>query len=1383
MIFFFNNINPLSKDCCFSFARKLDLTFNATFLRLVCALLYCSFGSTNPIWAQDYVVNKFSHISTSDQFSLNSVTCIAQDKKGLIWFGTATGLMRFDGNELKDINSKNNGLTAVTNINDIQIDKAGKIWIGADKGLWIYDPVLDKVQRFLVSKNRDSLTFVRCIKQMANGEMWLGTNTGLSIYNPKNKKFTNISHQNVLSFDRINCLYQKADGTIWIGTDGGLHRFIEIKDKKFKVKAFKYNASDNNSISNDNVNVVLEDKASNLWIGTQAGLDYLNVKTNKFAHLSKNLTSNIIRALTIDKGGRLWVGTYDGISLVDSFKVTNQIKHNPDLPLSLVDNKIKFLFTDNYGSVWIGSYYGGINYWNEKQLNFSKIDEGKGSKLGFKVVSSILEDQGDNIYFGTEGEGISVFNTQKNTFKYINQLDNNEKIGAIKTMLLTGTDQLWIGTFNSGLIHYNTKTTANTVYKHLPKDKNSISSNKIISIEKGLNGEIWIGTLNDGLNLLMPNSNKFIRIKYFDSDTSSTKSKTIRDLLTDHSGNLYVGTPSGLYTSSLLKKQDGGNLNFKEVLFADKQHVGKINLQDIFQDKQGRIWVGTMNFGLLIVKNGKLLETGITKDIIVNAVVEDQNNSLWLSTNKGIIKYNHENKSAKTYNINDGIEANAFSRGSKLYSKNGRIYFGGASGVITFNPTKLRNINRSAPKIVITSFKLFDKPVKVGDSTSILEKSITDTKKLRLEYDQNIFTINFSMPNYILHGKKVYQYRLKGLDDKWTLTSNPAVSFTIQQGGKYIFEVKGTNGDGFKTSQITRLEIVVASAPWKTWWAYSIYILIILSAFVAYVYFFQSKIRLQHKLDLEIKESENQQQLNKQKLQFFTNVSHEFRTPLTLISGPLQKLIEDYKGPHKYFSPLLTIRKNTDQLTKLINELLDFRKFEDNQLVIKAAEGNIVEFLKEIFLSFQPQAKLNNYNYLFKSQEDVILVYFDADKLEKVFYNLLSNAFKHTPEKGNISLEVSSSTSEVIIEVKDSGDGMKSEELEKIFDHFYEIQGQKNHGGFKYGSGIGLAIVKSVIDLHQGKIKVSSEEGNGSNFTTYLPLGKDHLSADELLLGFKENDLSLYTPIKPIENESSMDFETNEEIERECILVVEDNLEVGMFIKNVLLDYYDVVLEENGLLGFQAAVTKQPCLIISDMMMPEMDGLELCSKIKTDVKTSHIPFILLSARTSLVYKYDGLKSGADDYLFKPFEVNELVLKCKNIINTHHRLKERFLNSNLLPSLTPTNTFDESMRFRAFEIVKNNIANQSFGIDKFGKELGISRSLLFIKIKAWTNQTPNEFILSMRMKYAATMIEQNRYSIAEIALKVGFKDQSYFSKIFKKHLDYTPKMYEEKFKNL
>lgn len=1347
--------------------------------------------------AQQNVMN-FNHISTSDKFSLNSVTAISQDSRGFMWFGTRNGLLRYDGVELKFIKrgSANNALKNMNDINAIHIDKNGDIWMATSFGLCIYNIENDSIECLPVDTGLNATkgsNIVTSVFEMTTGVIWFGTKNGLKLYNPANNTFELVFHEEKdpksLSSNLITTIYQSKDGTIWVGTENGLNRFLGHEDGKFVFEVFRNNSSSPFSIVDNFVNVVLEDKSGNLWIGTQNGLDYYDRINQDFIHFSKRekniLTSEVIRTLTIDDSDRLWVGTYDGINIIDKKEVIQHIKHIPNTSSSLVDNKIRALFTDKNGSVWVGTYYGGLNYWDDRQLNFIKIDEGNGDKLGARVVSSMLKDDGGKIYFGTEGAGISIYDPKTNLYKHLNQLKNGVEIGTVKTLFLKGRNDLWIGTYNRGLIHLDMSTNVCRQFLEDPDNENSISSDKVLSIAAGRNENLWIGTLAGGLNLYDPLSSSFTRIESNIDDNSSLKNTSVRSLLLAANDDLYVGTSLGLCVLPKSSEKSSAPFNF-ERLSPVSDSLLSLDIQDIYEDHEGRIWIATAGYGLFLLENKALHPVNLEGVTTVFSILQDEEQVFWLSSNEGVVKFDPISNSLKIYDSKEGVQPNEFLRASKLVSKNNRIYFGGASGVTSFWPKAVGGINEYAPDVVLTGFKLFDKSLDVGDSTGILKRSIENTETISLDYDQNIFTINFALLNFIKTASNKYRYRLKGLDDKWTTTSKPSVTYTIQRGGDYLFEVQGENSDGFQTSSITTLAIEVADPPWRTWWAYSIYCLLILGVFSIIVHFFQSRIRLQHRLDLETREFVHQQEVNHQKLQFFTNISHEFRTPLTLISGPLQKLLEEYKGPHKLFRQLLVIKKNSDQLFNLINELMDFRKLENKQMKLAAAEGNIVVFLREVFLSFQQQAKFSKYSYTFETDSENIALYFDRNKLEKVFYNLLSNAFKHTPRKGCIAVTANRKSTHLEITVRDNGDGMDNDQIDKIFDRFYEIPEQKNYGKFKHGSGIGLAIVKNVVELHKGNVRVESTEGLGSSFIVSLPLGRGHLTDDEIIKEFRDGeDIALYKNEFLRDYESEVESETDlEELEKDnkrCVLVVEDNKDVANFISNVLTDFYKVIIVENGVLGYHNAISLQPDLIISDVMMPEMDGIEFCSKVKSDIRTSHIPFILLSARTSLVYKYDGLESGADEYLYKPFEIKELLLKCKNIINTHDRLKEKFLSSGIYtPSEVALNPLDESMMKKAFNIVKENISNEHFGIEQFSEELGISRSLLFTKFKAWTDQTPNEFILSMRMKQAAQLIEQNKYNISEIGYKVGFKDPSYFSKIFKKHFSVSPKAYSEKF---
>lgn len=1331
-------------------------------------------------------INRFVHLSTSDQFSLTSVTAIAQDDRGLMWFGTRNGLLRFDGVALKSIRDKGNFDAEANDILAIHIDSEGKIWMGTKKGLAVYDPVLEDIAYFSVDKTdpmATSSSLITCVQEMASGEIWVGTANGLNIFDPGKRTFLRVDHDpsnsRSLSDPHVNFLYQTVDGNIWVATRNGLNRYNSFKNGTFDFQVFRHDPGNSQSLISSAVNVLLEDGKGQMWIGTENGLDKIDISTGKKIAIGTDnpLTDNLIRALTVDRKGRLWIGTYDGINILEDNGYIHHIKHQTELSNSLMDNKIRDLFTDINGTVWVGTYYGGINYWDERQFNFSTINDKNGRRLSYNVVSAIEEDGKGNIYFGTEGEGVSIYDSKTDQYEYLNHLGNGLKIGAVKALMLDESKELWIGTFHLGLIQYHIETQQYCHYRSDSSINNSISSDQVISLAPHPDGKVWIGTLGEGLNLFDPEKQTFKTIRYDPMKERSIHSNSIRTMLLGPDKNLYVGSSKGL---SMLENSDLNNpfVRFKVA----NESVKNLDIQDIFADHSGRIWVGTTDQGLFMVEGEYLVPIKTIDVKSVLSILEDSKYFLWLSTNEGIVKFNPKSNLHKVFDTRDRVETNEFVRSSKLLSKEGKLYFGGASGVTTFSPDNIHDNNNYSPDVILTGLQLFNEFVQVGDSTGLLTQSLAFTEEIQLHYDQNIFTLHFAMPNFINGEGNSYKYRLIGLDDNWITTSTPFVPFTLQQGGDYIFEVIGVNSEGMSTSGVTRLKIKLFPPPWKTWWAFLSYAIGILGIVFFLIASYRSRLMFKHRLDIETREFIQQQEVNRQKLQFFTNISHEFRTPLTLIAGPLQKLLLDYKGPQKFYRQLIVIKKNSDQLFKLVNELMDFRKLENKQMNLQAAEGNIVKFSKEVFLSFMQHAKLNKVDYTFESSAEEIRVFFDRDKLEKVFYNLLSNAFKFTPEKGKIAMKLALTDAFVKISVKDSGEGMDGDHIDKIFDRFYEIPTQRNYGRYTTGTGIGLAIAKSVVDLHQGRIEVESKRGLGSTFVVSLPIGNAHLSEDQLIKAFRDSeDVSLYKESLPqitlpeIKETVGVDG-------KKCILVVEDNTEVGTFIKGVLNQQYKIVLVENGALGYQNAISVQPDLIISDLMMPKMNGVEFCAKVKSDIRTSHIPFLLLSARTSLVYKYDGLESGADDYLYKPFEIKELLLKCKNIIHTREGLKEKYLSSGSF-SFTEisVNSMDEIMMNKAFQIVHENVSNVFFDVQQFSEELGISRSLLFTKFKAWTNQTPTEFIIGIRMKQAATLIEQNKINIAEIGYKVGFKDPSYFTKTFKKHYSITPKAYSEKFR--
>ena len=577
----------------------------------------------------------------------------------------------------------------------------------------------------------------------------------------------------------------------------------------------------------------------------------------------------------------------------------------------------------------------------------------------------------------------------------------------------------------------------------------------------------------------------------------------------------------------------------------------------------------------------------------------------------------------------------------------------------------------------------------------------------------------------------------------------------------------------------------VKPAPWRSIWAFLLYGIIIGLGLYGLIWIMKSKARLKQKLELEYLETKRIEENNIAKLDFFTNISHEFRTPLTLILGPLQQILANYNGTNEMYKKLLVIEGSANHLLSLINRLMDFRKLENHQVTLESAEGNIVKFTKEIFLSFIEYAKDGGYTYTFESSEEEILVYFDRYKLERVFYNLISNAFRYTPKGGTIHLKISHDNENLFIAVEDSGVGIAPQHIDKIFDLFFEVPMHNNvQKNYNKGTGIGLSIVKNIVKLHKGDIEVTNKETQGVVFKVTLPLGRTHLLDNEIITDFKiSDDIDQYAAqlekTEIAEPEDIDDFVVNDE--KQTILIVEDHKVLRSFMKNLLKEDYNIIEAENGKVAFEKALQHVPNLIISDVIMPEMVGTELCSKIKENLKTSHIPVILLTSRTSLVYKFEGLESGADDYISKPFNLIEFKLRVKNLLNSTERLKNKFSSEdNFIPSEITVSSLDEDLLKKAFKIVEENISNEQFDIPFFCTELGVSRTMLFLKIKAWTNFTPNEFIHEIRLKRAAQLLEQNKLNVSEISYKVGFNNPKYFSKCFQKKYGETPSQYSDKF---
>ena len=1356
------------------------------------SFLFMAFG----VFSQN---NKYrlNNISTVNGLSQSSVITIHQDKIGQMWFGTRDGLNKYDGNKFTIFRNNPKDSTSISNndILSIQEDKSGNLWIGTYNGLNCYNPITNTFKQYFHANNDKSLcnNTIWDIKEIKN-EIWIGTSSGLSIYNKTTKKFTSLFHssRNRLSIPNnfVLSILEAKSGAIWIGTAKGLCKLRSRKNGIFSFQHINFQENREGLF----VQKIKEDAAGNLWIGTKTtGIYKFEASSKKLISLLENGMQNGIdvdvRAIDIDTNGSLWIGTYSGISVMQKNGTIQKIVNNADKKSNIT--KVKSVYTDKKGSVWIGTYYNGVHIWDVSNINFSNLNQSSGKQaLSFDVISSIVADKDNNIYFGTEGGGITILDKKTETTRFLSASKSSELSGnSIKSMYLSEKGILWIGTFSDGLSAYNVNSKQFISQSIAPDLRKLLKETGVYVIKKGrINDILWLGTFGKGLIRYNTANNTYQIIGNDNYSDNFLSNNRIRTLLIDKNDNLWIGTQSGLNCINL---NDFGNKNYRiRHFFFDNKVLSGDDILTVFQDKKDRIWVGTKAKGLYLF-TGKIfkkinLSVGNSAITSIHSISEDNKNNLWLSSNYGIIKYNSTRNNIVIYNQKDGLISNEFNDNANLVLDSHKFYLGGPLGVTYFDSDRIA-VNEYSPQVLLTDFKVKNKSVYVNDGQDILEKSIIYTKSLTLSHDKANISINFAMPNFINSTNNQYSYRLVGLDNNWTYTTNTEAVYTIQTSGTYVFEVRGANNDGVWNTLPTTLEIIVKPAPWRSLWAFILYFIIIGASLYWLAWIIKSKEILKKELELEYLEAEIDKENTAAKLQFFTNISHEFRTPLTLILAPLQQILSNYNGSNDMFKKLKVIESSANHLLSLINRLMDFRKFENNQFILESAEGNIVKFLNEIFLSFTEFAKDGGYIFTFSTSDEEILVYYDRNKLERVFYNLISNAFRYTPKGGIISIHIKKEEKDIVIEIEDSGVGIAEEYIDKIFDLFFEIPTHKNlENNYNKGTGIGLSIVKNIVNLHKGAITVENKSKNGAIFTVKLPLGKEHLSENEILKDFKiSDDLTLYTSQLNLdeikEDEDIKDFDlTNDRL---TILIVEDHKVLRSFMKNFLKDTYNVITAENGVKGLKKALKYVPDLIVSDVVMPEMVGTELCAKIKENIKTSHIPVILLTSRSSLVYKIEGLESGADDYISKPFDLVEFKLKIKNLLDSAQRLKSKFSSEgNFLASEITFSSLDEQLLKKAFKIVEDNIANEQFDIQFFCSELGVSRTMLFTKVKAWTNFTPNEFIHEIRMKRAAYFLEQNKMNISQISYKVGFNNPKYFSKCFQKKYGETPSQYMNRFSN-
>lgn len=1334
--------------------------------------------------------------------SQHSITSILQDDKGFLWIGTRHGLNRFDGTEYMLYEHLNGDTTGLSN-NTVQClarDKQGNIWIGTyGGGLNFYNYEEDRFDFYKHDKNNPktlSDDFITAVFEDYEGNIWIGTEKGgLNLLNKENGTFTrfisNEADPYSLSANNITSINEDHNGNLWIGTYGGGISMLDRNKKHF----ISFKKEDHVGLESNVIRSVYKIADGSLLIGTHQGLKRLVYDDGRY--LFKNLPTDEVTALALarvrvlsicqDQQERIWIGTEnEGLFMVDlQAGSASHFFHTPDNTYGVKSNSIWSLHSGKNGTVWIGTYNQGLFKMDPYEEKFDGLYRSGvfGHTLSHNVVSSFAEDAQGNLWIGTDGGGLNYFDRKTKRFiRYKHHPDDPKSLSndAVVSIMMDKRDNLWVGTWEGGISVLPAGQTKFKRIVHDPTNQNSPSGNDIYKLYEDSKGRIWIGAFRDGLDVYDPDNQQF---HHFREDLAGgIRANKVRAVLEDHMGYIWIGT-EGAGLSRIKIDDEFQIIDRASYTQSSIREVGLSNntVTYLFEDSDKTLWAGTEGGGIHRYNRAEdtfypIAGNQQLRNNVIYGVVEDDNKNLWISTNNGLACYDKTTEAIKIYDESDGLQSSEFYKSACFKTSDGYLLFGGIKGFNIFKPEHVKK-NPSPPAVYITKFLLSNDVVKAA-SDSPLKSNIVNAKEIALEYDQNDFTFEFAALNFSQAAKNEYAYKLENYDDNWQKvgTRNEAY-YTNVPPGRYIFKVIGSNNDGVWNEQAASI-VVDISKPWySTYWAYGVYALFILAILLWARHTIINKERLQAQLQLEHMELTKMQELDQLKSRFFANISHEFRTPLTLIISPLKSLYLD-ETKNEYKKQIRMMIRNAERLLRLINQILDLSKLESGSMKLKATEQDLVKFLKPIAFSFASYADKQFITYKTSLPKEPVYLYFEQDKLEKVFNNLLSNAIKYTPEFGEVSLTMELKQDVVEIIIADSGIGIPQDQISYIFNRFYRAQ---NLTGSK-GTGIGLALTKELVELHKGKIEVTSAEGKGTTFKVQFPLGNRHLDASEIsedrLIHHAHTDNYEHDELSKDRSLGSGICADHDKADNDMplVLIAEDNPDMLAFISSYLETEYRVLECTNGKEALDLSMEQIPDIIISDVMMPEMDGYELCSKLKNDEKTSHIPVILLTAKASNESVEQGFELGANYYVTKPFNPKLLGLRIKNILKSRKMFKEQVLNNktiNLEPKHVVISSADENFIKKAVGFVEDNMDNSELQVEDLCRHLGMSKIQLYRKLKGLIGQSANEFIRTIRLKRAAQLLKQQNLTIAEITYQVGFNDLQYFRQCFKKQYGINP----------
>lgn len=1362
--------------------------------------LFLSLLSVSQLIAQPYSVKR---LGVEQGLSNNYVVSITQDKQGFLWFATEEGLNKFDGTRFitfyKNDPSKNSKSITGNELNRIYADPERPIvWIATQRdGLNAYNY---QSQTFTAYQN-DSLnphslitndvTDIAASAQSTDG-LWISTYyRGIDYLDITTGQFT---HYNKTTVPALDCeqtwtVLDGGDNNLYIGHVNGGFSVLSLKDKS--VRNFRNEPDNPNSLPGNDVRTILKDSNGNIWLGTNNGLALYNAATENFVTFRQNpndkygtLASRIFSIKQLNDN-KLWIASeLNGIAVLDlkqsqflsPKQITFEFLREGDDNRSLSNASVRYIYQDSFNNIWIGTWGGGINFISSEPPLFTTIDYSpipdNENSLNNKVVSSICTDRQGRLWVGTDGGGINVFENNKRIAIYKKEtgdLQANSVLAAFRD----SKDNLWFGTFQGSISYYNTRT--KTFHSISPMGKSNLD---VRTFYEDSQHRMWIGC-SEGIFVYNPD--KMEVVQHYHTGNSELHGNFIRSIAQDEKGRFWIGTFGdglGVYSPDfhLIKK------------YIQREGFCSNTINQIYRDKQKRMWVATGD-GLACFNSPDDVDykTYQRKDGLVNtciqAITEDQAGNIWFSSNKGIGCYVTKKDCFYYYGHSDDVPAGSFMSASVARNMDGSIYFGSINGVCYFTPNITMG-ELKTPPVIITEMKIFERLDNQESSNTFV--SLLEGKEVELTHAQNTFSLTFNVQNYSLVNQMEYAYMLKGLENSWyTVNENNSVTFRNIPPGKYEFLIKARVHNQEWPEEATSLTIRINPPLWLTWWAKLVYILVSISIIYLILHAYKKKVDLESLYTLEKKNHEQEQELNQERLRFYTNITHELRTPLTLILGPLEDMQKDASLPVKQTQKLTVIHQSALRLLNLINQILEFRKTETQNKKLCVCKGNIAPLIYEIGLKYKELNQKAKIDFRIQIEKEEMLLFFDREIVTIILDNLISNAIKYT-EQGRITLSLYQTIRNEVayteIKVGDTGYGISAEALPHIFDRYYQESGSHQASG----TGIGLALVRNLVELHEGEIRVESMPNEGSTF--YISLLTDNIYPNALHADSTESAKEDETREAGIDDAQEPALDSGKPI----LLIVEDNEEIQSYIAESFSDSFEVITANNGEEGKHKALERIPDIIVSDIMMPVMDGITLCRQLKEDVRTSHIPIILLTAKDSLQDKEEGYEVGADSYLTKPFSASLLRSRINNLLESRKKLVAQFQSQPTPSSHTDLkekrtmitealSKLDNEFIEKITLLIEENLSSEKIDITYLSDKMCMSGSTLYRKMKALTGLSTNEYIRKVKMENAERLLLEGKYNISEIAYKVGMNSTGYFRQCFKDEFGVSPSDYLKQIK--